>query len=97
MKDKSNTQQCSYCQQAISLTKRYPHRICDNCQQLLTDNTGGSVAYANNDFAGGILGFYTDTNPPEPYNSLTCYIGNVAFRAQEGRFGGIIVQKLQSN
>ncbi|EAY30849.1 hypothetical protein [Microscilla marina] len=94
MKDHNQPQYCSHCQQAIDLSGRYPRRICNDCYQLLTDKEGRAIAYVNDDFSDSVQGFYTDVNPPVPYDSLTCYINESAFRAEEGRFGGVVVQHL---
>lgn len=97
MKNTTKTQQCGHCLKEINSTERYPNRLCDDCYKLLTDSTGRSVAYVNDEFSDNVLGVYTDVIPPVPYESLICYIGNIAFRAEEGRFGGIVVQRLRTD
>jgi len=86
------TQACAHCGRPIPLTPRYPRRICDACQTLLTDAAGRPVEFFNEDAFGGIIGFYAGTGQQEPYPQLDCQIGSAKFQAQEGRFGGVVVE-----
>ncbi|AKM29896.1 hypothetical protein AB870_06895 [Pandoraea faecigallinarum] len=85
-------QKCAHCGRAIPAMPRYPRAICDVCCALLTDASGRRVAFVNEDAFGGLTGFYVGTEPPEPYLLHECFIGAAVFHAQEGRFGGVVVQ-----
>lgn len=88
----STTQQCAHCGKPVPLTPRYPRTICDACRALLTDAAGRPVEFFNEDAFGGLIGFYAGTNQQEPYPALECYIGTAQFHAQEGRFGGVVIE-----
>lgn len=86
-------QYCSNCKRRVPFQARYPKYICGACHKQITDAAGRGVAYYNTHAMGyGCQGYYSGTDPKEKYDSDICYINGIAFRAQEARFGGIVVQ-----
>jgi hypothetical protein len=91
-------QNCSNCGIEVGYFGRYPKYICGVCVEKITDKEGSSLAFYNTDFPGvGCQGYYIDVNPIEKYKSNICFIGNQEFFAEEGRFGGIVIQKKKIN
>jgi hypothetical protein len=86
-------QYCSNCRKEIGLMRRYPKRICSECTEKITSIDGRKVEFFNTELMGtGCQGYYSFTNQKENYDSVSCYINNREFCAEEGRFGGIIIQ-----
>jgi len=46
--------------------------------------------FSNEGFSGGFVAEYTDTG--ESYTGNECYIDRIKCRADEHRFGGIVIQ-----
>jgi CYTH domain-containing protein len=55
-----------------------------------TDDKGLLVEFFNEDVSGGCIGQYLGTE--DYYKSNICYINGIKCQAQEGRFGGIVIQ-----
>lgn len=72
------------------LLLRYPKQICQSCYSKATDKNGDSVAFANVDWSGGLMGLYLKDK--SPYNESICFINNIECEAQEAKFGGIVIQ-----
>lgn len=87
-----STQPCAHCAKALPLTPRHSRRICADCIDLLTDRDGRAVVFVNKDAYGGLQGFYADDDQHATYDETACYIGTRKFQAQEGRFGGVVVE-----
>ena len=84
---------CSNCRMEVGETRRYPKRICSECQDKITSIDGRKVEFFNTGILGtGCQGYYSFTNQKEIYDSVSCYINNKEFFAEEGRFGGIVIQ-----
>lgn len=84
---------CSNCKKEIDINHRYPRLICQECTKKLTSSDGRKVEFFNTYGLGyGCQGYYSNTNKTEKYNSNECYIGNKTFIAEEGRFGGIVIE-----
>ncbi|MFV0174718.1 hypothetical protein OBK14_10475 [Empedobacter falsenii] len=84
---------CSNCKNEVGFLQRYPKSICQKCKNELTSSDGRKVEFFNSEALGfGCQGYYSDTNQTEEYNSNESYIGNKTFVADEGRFGGIIIE-----
>lgn len=83
-------QHCPLCRDDVQYSERYPKYVCSNCAEKITDADGRNVNFFNLDLYGGIGGEYVDTG--EAYNKQVCYIDGVKCYAEEGRFGGIVVQ-----
>ena len=72
---------------------RYPRMVCAECRQRARAVDGRPVEFFNQDLSGGLLVRYTDTD--EAYLGEECFIDDIPCRAEEGRFGGVIVQVLE--
>lgn len=84
---------CSNCKEEIGFFQRYPKLICGNCKQKITDKNNRLVEFFNTEGLGyGCQGYYCETNQKEKYNSDICYLGEIKYFAEEGRFGGIVIQ-----
>jgi len=95
--DKS-TQYCANCEQPVRFFERYPNYICQDCKNLLTDEQGRKVVFYNTHPLGtGCQGYYRGSDLKELYPSEYCFIEGHKYRAQEARFGGIVVEKVANN
>ncbi|ANV85836.1 hypothetical protein AWQ21_14995 (plasmid) [Picosynechococcus sp. PCC 7003] len=81
---------CPICTTPVQHWQRYPHAVCHPCGDKACDIHGRHLSFANIDFSGGFQAFYTDTKIEYP--SHTCYIDGIECRADEARFGGIVIQ-----
>ncbi len=55
-----------------------------------TDEDGRLLTFTNVSLSGGFAALYRDTH--EERNSNVCFIDGVECRADEARFGGIVIQ-----
>lgn len=86
-------QYCANCKNEIKFLQRYPKLICKNCRSILTSSDKRRVEFFNSESLGyGCQGYYCDTNQTEKYNTNECYIDDKVFIAEEGRFGGIVIE-----
>ncbi len=91
-------QYCSNCKNEISFLQRHPKLICKECKNNLTSNDGRKVEFFNSEALGyGCQGYYSGTNQIEKYDNNECYIDNKIFVAEEGRFGGIVIELKDKN
>jgi hypothetical protein len=81
---------CPICAAPVRHWPRYPRAVCERCEARATDRQGRGLRFLNADFVGGFRGNYSDTM--EAYGSHTCFIDGVECRADEARFGGIVIQ-----
>ena len=82
---------CPICNTELKPEARYPSYICQECSSRATDEKGRKLKFNNIDLSGGFTAVYEDSG--EPYNSHVCYIDGVKCRADEARFGGIVIEK----
>jgi hypothetical protein len=93
MTDHINTpdfQLCPVCKREIAFQARYPRYVCLDCARLATDFIGRKLLFYNVDASGGYRAIYADTN--EIYDSHQCFISGMECRADEAKFGGIVIQ-----
>jgi hypothetical protein len=90
---------CPECKAEVFYFPRYPNYLCSACTALLTDKKGKKVAFYNEGMYGGCIGFYLDNegNTSNKYEKDSAFIGEKEFYAQEGRFGGIVIQPVFKN
>ncbi len=86
---------CPICHVELELHSRYPNYVCGKCRSKATDKDGRLLSFSNIDFSGGFQARYNDTQ--EIYNSHICYINGIECYANEARFGGIVIEKLEDN
>lgn len=82
---------CPICFAKLQTNARYPNYICNECSKKTTDINGRKLIFSNVSFSVGYIANYEDTD--EEYNSHVCYIDGIKCRADEARFGGIVIEK----
>jgi hypothetical protein len=83
---------CPTCGSPVWGGPRYPHKLCPACVLEATDPRGRSLRFANLDLCGGLEARYTDDG--SLYEGQECLVRGVRCRADEHRFGGIVLQPL---
>jgi hypothetical protein len=83
-------QSCPICLAEVTPSQRYPRYLCGNCDRKATDENGRSLVFSNESLSGGFIARYADTG--EAREGHVCFIDGVECRADEARFGGIIIQ-----
>jgi hypothetical protein len=81
---------CPICSTAVAPMARYPRYVCASCEMKACAADGRSLRFFNLSLSGGCGAEYADTG--ESYGSSICYIDGVQCRADEARFGGIVIQ-----
>jgi hypothetical protein len=84
------SQHCPICSTSISPNPRYPRYVCPGCASEAVSPDGRHVAFFNQDVSGGCVGQYVDTGAEYPLRE--CLIRGVRCRADEARFGGIVIE-----
>jgi hypothetical protein len=83
-------QSCPICGGDVIPSPRYPLYLCASCAARASDRDGHLLSFANASLSGGFIARYTHSGAP--YSSHDCYVDGVACRADEARFGGIVIQ-----
>jgi len=87
----SETQKCPICSAQVQFSERYPKLVCAGCQAKATDENNRPLRFCNTTMLGsGFAARYADTN--EKREGHICYIDGIKCRADEARFGGIVIQ-----
>lgn len=81
---------CPICNKGLDRYLRYPNYVCHRCVANAVDEYGRRIRFANQSIEGGLVVHYVDTG--EIRESNICYISGVRCRADDARFGGIVVQ-----
>ena len=88
---------CPICREAGHNSERYPAALCESCQSSLLDGNGNSLELYNEGFSGGLMIVspnFTRTSPEA--EKIPLYTKNgIECRAEEHRFGGVVVQPLR--
>ncbi|MGV1685136.1 hypothetical protein [Sphingopyxis sp. NJF-3] len=90
-------QACPICGASVREAPRYPDYVCGDCYQRIADEAGRAIKYHNAspgapNLIENLTASYADGSP---YMSQTCFIDGIACRADEARFGGIVVRPLK--
>ena len=85
-----DSQQCPICAKPVQSDARYPRCVCDECARKAVSPDGRPLSFSNEGLSGGFVAKYADTG--EDYLSHDCFIDGVKCRADEARFGGIVIQ-----
>lgn len=88
------TQICSICSNTVKSSPRYPKYVCSDCYKKATDINGRKLHFYNTSMSGGYVAYYADSDDKEEYESHDCYIDGIKCRADEARFGGIVIEAL---
>lgn len=83
-------QRCPICRASVTPNKRYPAYACDSCAERVVSPDGRPLVFGNVDISGGFEARYADSG--ETYGSHICVIDGVNCRADEAKFGGIVIQ-----
>jgi len=86
---------CPICFQPVSHWERYPLAVCPDCADKACDAQGRKLSFFNVSMSGGFKAIVTDTG--EEYQSHICYIQGVECRADEARFGGIVIESVRES
>jgi hypothetical protein len=81
---------CPICLAEVCPNKRYPKYLCSQCSSRATDAFGRSLEFGNVGLSGGYVAAYADTG--EEYPSHECFVDGIRCRADEARFGGIVIE-----
>ena len=85
-----NPQFCPICSNPIDSAPRYPRCVCSECAGKAASQDGRALKFYNLSLSGGFGASYADTG--EPYDSHDCFIDGIKCRADEARFGGIVIE-----
>jgi len=85
-----DTQRCPICSTEVAYSERYPEYLCESCAAKAVDENGRPLEFSNVSLSGGFIAYYADTK--EEYGQHICYIDGIKCRADEARFGGIVIQ-----
>ena len=88
------THQCPICGIALEPVARYPRYVCQDCADRATSIDGRPLEFFNLGLSGGYGARYADNQTS--YNSHDCIIDGQACRADEARFGGIVIELLDA-
>lgn len=83
-----NNKKCPICEKNMLAFERYPNMICSECVELAVNKNGDSIKFYNIDPTGGFMSIVNNIKGEEH----ECYINNRKCRANESRFGGIVVE-----
>jgi hypothetical protein len=89
-----NFHHCPVCSGKMSFNSRYPHAVCLSCQDRAVDEQGRSLEFFNQSMSGGLQIQYVDDGAKR--TSPVCYIDGLKCRAEEARFGGVVIQVVES-
>jgi hypothetical protein len=89
-----NQQHCPICHRSVEPSQRYPRYLCADCASRAKSKDGRLLSFSNESFSGGFIAQYSDTG--ESYPSHECYVDGILCYADEHRFGGIVIQTVDS-
>jgi hypothetical protein len=91
-------QSCPVCGTLVRENPRYTRHVCGWCAADMTDEAGRAVVLSNASLTGGFTAHHPDGSLASPdVLAGRVWIGGVEFRAQEARFGGVVVQPLDED
>ena len=85
-----NSTKCPLCKTEILKSSRYPKRLCCECSDKTYTAKDEKIDFYNEGITGG---FYSLVNNVKG-EIHECYVNNIKCYAEEGRFGGIIIQTI---
>ncbi|HET8611523.1 MAG TPA: hypothetical protein VFL92_02020 [Sphingomonas sp.] len=86
----SSAQHCPICGADVRPYPRYPRYLCAACASRARSRDGRPLAFGNAGLGGGYVAHFADTG--EPYDSHRCFVDGIECRADEARFGGIVIE-----
>jgi len=85
---------CPICSKDVRPSLRYANYVCSECVPKATDENGQLVGFVNEDISGGCVGVYIGSQ--QLYSKTECFINGIKCKAQEARFGGIVIQPINT-
>lgn len=88
---------CPACDGPGRESERYPAAVCEACEKRVVDQFGNRIELYNESFSGGlriVAGSTVHTGAEA--EALPLFIDRIECRAQEHRFGGVVVQPVQA-
>lgn len=81
---------CPICGAPAFASSRYPRPLCPACVLEATDAAGRSLRFDNVSLSGGLAARFADDG--SLYEGDKCFVRGVRCRAEERRFGGVVLQ-----
>ena len=84
---------CPICDKEHKTLARYYNCVCNDClyTHKTRDEKGNEKSFYNIDIAGGIKGVCNN----KPTEDFSCYVNKIECRADEARFGGIVITPIK--
>tara|TARA_Y100000389_G_scaffold198796_1_gene235953 strand:- start:3399 stop:3713 length:315 start_codon:yes stop_codon:yes gene_type:complete len=88
---------CPICKTMMdSMPGRYFNVVCNDCIKIygMVDQNGNNIKFGNIDIYGGLKSITTNKDDKNEIigDSNVCYINGFKCKAEEARFGGIVIQ-----
>lgn len=96
---KAYTHPCPLCAAPAMHMARYPRSVCDTCFARAADSHGRRIVGFNTDLSGGFRAHFADAQEQvcqEVTASNRCWIDGRACSIDEARFGGVVIEALDS-
>jgi hypothetical protein len=82
-------QKCPVCSTEVDPEPRYPRHLCRMCAERTADKDGRQVEFFET-LGDGLSARYAATGAAYP--STECFVDGIRCAAEEGRFGGVVIQ-----
>ena len=88
---------CPTCGGSGRSSERYPGAVCEDCESIVTDKFGKSAKLYNESMSGGLMIVAgTRELKGNAAENEALFIRGVECRAQEHRFGGVVIQPAEA-
>ncbi|MCL3818031.1 hypothetical protein [Aeromicrobium wangtongii] len=95
------THPCPICGQPTVHEDRHPAAVCADCQSRAADHEGRRIVAFNEGIGGGLIVYYAES-PTGRQSELAedvlvtrrCWIDGIECTISEGRFGGVVVERV---
>ena len=84
---------CPICGAVIVFNPRYPRAVCQDCVGRACDAEGRPLEFFNTGFGGGFQAVHREGG--REHEGHECFIDGRRCRADEARFGGIVVELVE--
>lgn len=84
---------CPVCDAPLQLIARYPRYVCQSCAARAVSVEGRPLEFFNSGLSGGYEARYADDK--RPYPGHVCFIDGQPCHADEARFGGIVIERIE--
>jgi len=84
------TQKCPICECGVRYDCRYTRYVCNECEKNAVTENGKKIKFFNEKHGFGCVSYVNDQKTEVPIHK--CYINGIECYADEGRFGGIVIQ-----